>query len=117
VIDGQPDVIGYAFAINGEVNSADIYGSHELFVKLWPKLLRASSVEAVSKYDAGKKFDPPSANAAMAALRDAESGKTTTRQVTSRVSLVTKETSRNVLFETVDHAQADAWIHRSYLTK
>jgi len=117
VIDGQPDVIGYAFAINGEVNSADVYGSHELFAKLWPKLLRASSVEAVSKYDAGKKFTPPATGAVMAVLHDAESGKDSTRQVTERVSLVTKETPKNVLFETRDHAQSGAWIHRNYLSK
>ena len=117
VINGQADVIGYAFAINGEVNSADVYGSHELFVKLWPKLLRASAVEAVSKYDAGKKFAPPVPSAVTAALQDAESGNGSSRQVTERVSVVTRETPGNVLFETRDHAQANAWIHRNYLTK
>ena len=116
-IDGQTDVIGYAFAINGEVNSADVYGSHELFGKLWPKLLRASAVEAVSKFDAGKKFAPPAADAVMAALYDAESGRSSSRRVTERVSLVTKESPRNMMFETQDHAQDGAWIHRNYLTK
>src|SRR5262249_22515237 len=31
VLDGKKDVIGYAFAINGQINSADIYASHILF--------------------------------------------------------------------------------------
>ena len=51
-------VIGYAFAINGKVNSADVYASHELFQKLWPKLLESSAVEAFSELQKDKKFAP-----------------------------------------------------------
>lgn len=45
---GKTDVIGYAFAINGQINSADIYVSNHLFDKLWPKMLKAAAIEAVS---------------------------------------------------------------------
>jgi ARG/rhodanese/phosphatase superfamily protein len=117
VIDGRNDVIGYAFAINGNVNSADVYSSHELFVKLWPKLLRASAVEAVSEYDAAKKFTHATPAAVKAALDDAGSGKASARQLTDRTNVLVKETARGILFETRDRAQGDAWIHRSYLTK
>src|ERR1700716_3525930 len=34
IIDGKSDVIGYVFAINGKINSADIYASNALFKKL-----------------------------------------------------------------------------------
>jgi hypothetical protein len=34
IINDQPDVIGYALAINGRVNSADVYASNALFRKL-----------------------------------------------------------------------------------
>src|ERR1700716_1261092 len=34
IINGKPDVIGYVFAINGKINSADIYASNALFKKL-----------------------------------------------------------------------------------
>jgi len=117
IIDGKPDVIGYAFAINGKVNSADVYSSHDLFMKLWPKLLRASSVEAVSEYDQAKKFTPATPAAVKAALDDAGSGKASARQLTDRTNVLVKETAHNILFETRDRAQGDAWIHRSYLTK
>ncbi len=116
-IDGKPDVIGYAFAIDGKVNSADVYSSHDLFTKLWGKLLRASAIEAVSQYDAAKKFAPTTMAAVKAALQDADSGKASARQLTDRTSVLVKETPRNVVFETRDRAQSDAWIHRSYLTK
>jgi hypothetical protein len=117
LVDGKNDVIGYAFAINGQVNSADMYASHDLFARLWQKLLRATAVEAVSELESGKKFAPATVAAVTAALRDAESGKASARELTDRISLVTKETPRNILFETRDRAQSDAWIHRNYLTK
>ena len=33
------------------------------------------------------------------------------------ISVVVRETPRNILFETRDRVQGDAWIHRNYLTK
>src|SRR5687767_8421392 len=48
---GKSDVIGYAFAINGKINSADIYLSNHLFAKLWPKMLKAAVTEAISLSD------------------------------------------------------------------
>jgi hypothetical protein len=116
-IDGKPDVIGYAFAIDGKVNSADVYSSRNLFTQLWEKLLRASAIEAVSEYSASKKFAPATVAAVKSALQDAESGKASARQLTDRTSVHVKETDRNVVFETRDRGQADAWIHRSYITK
>ena len=117
VVDGKNDVIGYAFAINGKVNSADVYSSHDLFMRLWPKLLRASAVEAVSEYDQANKFSPASLAGVKAALQDADAGKASARQLTDRTNVLVKETTHNILFETRDRAQGDAWIHRSYLTK
>ena len=37
------DIVGFAFAVNGEINSADVYPSNGLFRKMWPKLLKASA--------------------------------------------------------------------------
>jgi hypothetical protein len=116
VVNHQNDVIGYAFLINGQMNSADIYGSHDLFAGLWRKLLRASAVEAVSQFQPGKRLPATDAGAVKAVFADAESAKPGVRDVTARTQVIVKETSRNVLFETHDRAQGD-WIHRNYLTK
>jgi hypothetical protein len=35
--EGKKNVIGYAIAINGQVEAADVFGSQALFLKLWPK--------------------------------------------------------------------------------
>jgi hypothetical protein len=117
IVKGKNDVTGYAFAIDGKLNSADVYASHDLFAKLWMKLLRASSVEAVSSYQPGKKFEPVTASAVKTTLADAESGKGSAKNLTDRTEVVVKETAQNVMFETRDRTQHEIWIHRNYLTK
>lgn len=109
------DVIGYVFAINGKVNSADVYGSSALFKKLWPKLLKANAVEAIAAQQKIE-FTPATTEAVSAFLVDAEKGKASEKDVTRRVKLVTREDEKNVFFETVD-ATAGAWVHRNYIRK
>src|SRR5262249_21507322 len=71
---GQADVIGVAFAINGQVQGAEAYGSPVLLAKLWPKLLRAAAVDAVGEWQKDKKFDPVTAQAVEAFLAEASRG-------------------------------------------
>src|SRR5436190_24264043 len=56
LLDGKTDVVGYTFAINGKVVSMDVYGSPELFRKVWPRLIRANALEAFSEVQKDKKF-------------------------------------------------------------
>lgn len=115
--EGKTDVIGYAFAINGKINSADIYASSELFKKLWPKLLRATAVEAIAELQSGQEFEQVKAAAMQSFLTDAERGSASERGVTTRIKLVTRETDQGVLFETRDLKRNSAWVHRSYVAK
>jgi hypothetical protein len=112
--------VGYAFAINGKVNSADVYASRELFAKLWPKLLRSSAVEAMAEMKKGAKFENATAEAVKACITDAEKGTQSARAVTPRVEMVTKESKDNLLFETRDRQAKEgdeAWVHRNYVAK
>ena len=113
--DAKSDVIGYVFAINGKVNSADVYGSSGLFRKLWPKLLRANAVEAIAAQQKSE-FKPATTEAVSAFLADAEKGRASEKDVTRRVKLVTREDEKNVFFETVDTTEG-AWVHRNYIRK
>jgi len=115
--DGRGDVIGYAFALNGKVNSADLYGSKTLFRKLWPKLLKASAVEAVAEFEEGKNFAPVTADDVKAYLNDAARDKAVEKQVTSRIRLITLETNKTILQDTCDLERNGAWVHRSCLVK
>jgi len=117
LVSGKSDVIGYAFTINGKVNSADIYGSNALFLKLWPKLLKASAIEALAELQKGVKFESVAADSIKTFFAEAEDGKASEGEVTGRVKRVTRETDKNILFETRDQKQSAGWVHRSYVRK
>ena len=117
IVRSKPDVIGYVFAINGAVNSADIYASRALFVKLWPKLLKASAVEAIAELQKGLDAKPVSDEAVQEFLVESEQPKAATKDVNRRVRLVTKEDDKNALYETQDRTQKDGWVHRNYIKK
>src|ERR1051325_502785 len=116
VVEGQADVIGYAFAINGHINSADVYASSELFKRLWPKLLRATAVEAIAELRKDERSEPVNIDAVRTFLADAERGRASERGITPRIKLVTRQTDQGVLLETLDLKENEAWIHRSYVT-
>jgi len=114
VVAGKADVVGLAFAVNGEVNSADLYSSPELFAAMWPKLLKSTAVEAVRLLEKGKSFPPCSVSAVQALLRDAEAGKESAVDINRRVKLVRREGDQEMLFESRDGA---GWVHRNYIKK
>ncbi len=117
ILDGKTDVIGYVFAINGKINSADVYASSVLFRKLWPKLLKASAIEAVAELRRGEKFEAPKSDAVQGFLNDSPKGTEKQKDVSSRVQIVTRESDENVFFETRDRAKPDTWVHRNYIKK
>lgn len=115
IIEGKPDVIGFAFAINGRLNSADVYASNALFKKLWAKLLRASAIEAMGERLREAKFNAPKEDTVKSALVNAESGAPRERAVTDRIKMVLRETDKNLLFETRD--KGGECVHKNYVTK
>ncbi|HSE17837.1 MAG TPA: DUF6569 family protein [Pyrinomonadaceae bacterium] len=117
ILQGKSDVIGYVFAINGNVNSADVYASQALFAKLWPKLLKASAVEAIAELNKDVEAKPVVSETVHTFLADSEKAKAEARQVTPRVKVVTREDDKNIFFETQDRASNDGWVHRNYIRK
>jgi len=117
IINGKPDVIGYVFAINGKINSADIYASNALFKKLWPKLLTSSAIEAVAELRRGEKFDAPRPAEVLGFLDDSPKGTEKEKDVSSRVQMVTRESDGRVSFDTRDRAKADVVVHRNVIKK
>jgi len=117
IVKNKTDVIGYAFAINGHVNSADVYASNELFAKLWPKLLKANAVEAVAELQKDAKVDAVSDDAVLSFMIDSEQAAPAEKEVTQRVKLLTRESDQNIFFETRDRLKKDAWVHRNYIRK
>lgn len=117
IIENKPDVVGYAFAINGQINSADLYASGALFRKLWAKMLEASAVEAIAELNEQELFKSVTVEEVCGALTEAQSGAASERDVTGRIRLVTRETGKFVYFETRDLLRGGVWIHRNYVSK
>lgn len=112
-VDGKPDVVGFAFAVNGAINSADIYASSELFRAMWPKLLKSGAVEAVRSLQKDQKFEQPPVASVEAVLHAADVAKTSTAKV-GKITLVSGEADKQLVFESRD---GDALIHRNYIAK
>lgn len=117
IIQGQDDAIGYAFAINGKINSADVYASHALFAKLWPKLIKSSAVEAVAELQKDKPTAEAKAADVYQCITDAQKGRASEKSVTPRVQLITRETEQNVVFETLDRAATTQPVHENFVNK
>jgi hypothetical protein len=114
LLRGKTDVIGYAFAINGEINSADIYVSNHLFNKLWPRMLKAAAVEAVAEGNRSTAKAPaPKPTAIEGFLNEAEKGEVKQRTTSGKSKVITRESDGNAVYEARD--KADAVIHRNYI--
>lgn len=117
LLDSRSDVIGYVFAINGKINSADVYASSALFKKLWPKLLKASAIEAVAELRRGEKFDAPKPAEVQGFIDDGSKGTEQEKDVSGRVQMVTRDSKDNVSFDTRDRAKSGIVVHRNIIKK
>jgi hypothetical protein len=116
IIAGKDDVIGYAFVINGKINSADIYASNFLFKKLWSKLLKASAMEAVAEMQTSRPSKLVKITDVQSFINDADNAKPQERTVNDRNKSVTREDSENVVFEARDEKNKVV-LHKSYVKK
>ena len=111
------DIVGYVFAVNGKVNSADIYSSNALFRKLWPTLLRASVTEAIGERDAAA--DPAPARAAVSDFMTSLNGQRTVESAAGKAATVRKRANAAAVFTETRPAAAapSAWVHRNFLAR
>jgi hypothetical protein len=108
------DVIGYVFAIDGKINSAEIYPSNGLFRKLWGKLLLASATEAIGERKAAGD-GPPTVEAVRAFLDSSDRGEVSDKALPVNVRRVSRDADKTLYIET--RRTDGAWLHRSYLAK
>lgn len=114
--NGKSDVIGYAFAINGQINSADVYVSNALFKKVWAKNLKATATEAVSEARGVRLAEPIKADAVKDFMDDSERARPKERAAGPSGRVITREDKENVLVEALDE-KSKAVVHRTYVKK
>ena len=125
LLEAHPDAVGFVYLINGKPSGAEAYGTSALFRKLWSKGLRAASVEALGERSrtgeeeaAIKLLDRAEIAAWLAAPgRRGSRAKTSRSQVTDRVTLQTRETAKQIVFETLDAAQEGRCVHATILAQ
>jgi hypothetical protein len=101
VIRGRKHIIGFVFAINGQLNTAEVYGSEDLFKQLWPKLLRTAAVEAFAELKKDKHFKAPSTKAAAVFLEYPRESQVQRNPVNDWLTAITHEGKDKVIFESL----------------
>jgi len=110
----KDDVIGFAVAINGRIESVDVYGSSGLFRALWPKLLQASAVAALADQPSPGNRAASDAEAVQAFLAAAEQGEAYRQTMSNGVNLIRQESPQSILFETYSQGNV---VHRCFLAR
>jgi hypothetical protein len=105
VTANKSDVLGFAFAINGALSSADLYGASGLADKRWPTLLRAAAVEAMRQRPdlATEAQAPPTVQVVASTLSRLEALPSTLRE--SRQDLDVRVAADSV-FEVIENRKA-----------
>ena len=111
----EANAVGFADAIGGHFNAADIFGSPDLFQKLWPKLIEVAANEAIALEDSNTAVAVPQSAAVRDQILDAlatpkkeePSGHYTRRK--------SSDTQSNYVFETRD--EKDQLIHLNIIKK
>jgi hypothetical protein len=117
IAENGPDIIGYAFYVNGKRNSADIYGSTSLFHKLWKKLLDVAILESISEMN-GNVTPPDKANLEAWLKETGDVQQSDTKKAAPRTRLHIKSYPDGVVFETFDEAVGDqAVLHTNVISK
>jgi hypothetical protein len=117
LLNGKTDVIGFAYAINGELNSAEVYNNKNLFRALWPKLLDSAVTEAVAECDNDRKYQNVPSSELKTFFETALSGSAKERNVSKSTLVRALTTPTTVLFETLDLQADGIWIHKSFINK
>lgn len=119
----EADIIGLAFAINGKINSADVYESNGLFRKMWLKQLQAAATEAIGE-TGGEAADAasattiafPNAEAIKDFLAKAKDGAAVEMDAAVSDKLKVRDSARAVYFAASAEAAAPV-VHENYLAK
>lgn len=121
---GQSDIVGFVFATDGRINSADVYPSNGLFQKMWSKLLTASITEAVSTRgakNAANASPAPDVAAVAAFIQKAEAGTVHEQTIGGLMKQDTRDADGALFVETraatAAGAPKSAFVHRNYLAK
>ena len=112
LLQGQPDAVGYVFAVNGRINSGDEFGSAGLFRKLWPRQLKAAATEAIAE-EGAPMHDGVTLGEVAAFIDEVRAAEPVGKSMPGRMSLETRETEKALY--TGIRRQGGPLLHRSFV--
>jgi hypothetical protein len=110
-------VVGYVFAVNGGINSADIYANRTLFEKLWEKQIKASAIEAVSEMNTNENFSAPKASEIASWLDSSGNAGAKENQIDANNISVEQDSGSSVAYEAYEPSAPSQYIHKSIIKK
>jgi ARG/rhodanese/phosphatase superfamily protein len=116
IMQKKKKIVGFVFAINGKINSADIYGSRDLFRQLWPKLLKAAATEALAEWQKDKYFTAPTDQEIARFFKKAREGAKKKQTDAHGTTIITRDGKTAVSFETFMKDAKDA-VHINYINR
>jgi len=118
LLQGKKQVIGYAFAINGELNTANIYANQALLKKLWPTIIDSAATESIGEYKKDLAYKNPEPTAILKWMGNIKSGKQTTQELKAGLKQDTVENETDVRFDTYSGSGKDKKVyHQNYIKK
>ncbi len=111
-------VIGFAYAINGELYNIDVYNNKALFKELFDKLLTAAIVEAVTELDPqAKNYPELTVVKLLEQLKLEKDALETSKDLNKRTRWMTKEDRDLMVFTSVDLKNGEEWLHHNIIIK
>lgn len=114
LLEKHPQAVGYVFAVNGEINSGDEFGSAGLFRKVWLRQLKAAATEAIAEKGAPKRGQPTLAEVT-AFIDSARAAKPALKTMPGGMSLETRKASGSFYMEV--RRGNDHWVHRNFVAQ
>lgn len=106
-VEETENVVGVVVAINGEVDSLDIFESTPLFARLWPKLLMSYALDAATRSEESVAHKQCSRRQARAFLAEATSAEIAESETKDGIALVRRAGDRVTSFIAGEASSAD----------
>ena len=117
LLKGKKKTIGYAFSVNGELNSVDIYAKKELLNKLWPKIIDAAATEAVSEFKNTTPIKKHTSNEILNWIQNVKKDNLNTKTLKTGLMQDTFESATDVRFDTYSLKGDKKYIYRQNIIK
>jgi hypothetical protein len=113
---GAADAVGFAFCVNGEISTAEIFGDPAIFARQWPKLLRAAAAEALAKKPKTAIPNRVTAQDVLAFVQqERDSAKKSRERAGPAATVTTYDKKEAAIFECAD--EAGNVVRRQYIKK